>query len=110
MKTLDDFITQKACEVSGMHPDEMRISKVPSESVQWWKEIAERYAAYLCQEQRKLCTEHARLSIYIKKDNKKCVTESTGLFVGFTPDREPASITIHKDSILNAPLATDKNK
>lgn len=100
MKTLDDFITQKACEVSGMHPDEMRISQTPSESVQWWKEIAERYAAYMCKEQRKLCAEYSRLHFH---DGFNKTGEQLKYFQSGAD-----YLRVDKDSILNAPLATDK--
>ena len=93
-KTLDYFMTQKASEISGCHPDELITSKVPSQDVLNWIDIADRYASHVaeqaCRKQRELCADAASVELIPILDGG------------------PLSV-VHeiKDSILKAPLATE---
>lgn len=95
MKTFEDFlndITKAHKRKDYRHDFEIGagVAKLYSEE-DFYTLAAERYAAYMCEEQRKICAEHAKL--------KEVPREVKGY-----------QHIVDKDSILNAPLATDKNK
>lgn len=93
MKTIYYFILEKGAEITGRHPNELKITPDLSNenTYKHWCDIAERYAAYMCQQQKEIDFKHAKLK----------QIDSLHMCPQYVVD---------KDSILNAPLATDKNK